>query len=195
MAIIVALPDLSVQYGVLRVFQQALILVAPLLAEATLTLAALLFGGWARGVAVSATIAALASLIGAVPQLTGGYAPQLSLNNSGTYYNDYYLHPAEIDAMAWMSSQLQRKSAVQAEVETDRYTYYLIGKTRAKTTNDIFPTLIEKNAFVFVGYSTVTLDEASVTADGNTVSYRYPTALMNKAKDLIFSSHGAEIYR
>ena len=194
-AIIVALPDLSVQYGVLRAFQQALILLAPLLAEATLTLAALVFGGWARGVAVGATIAALASLIGAIPQLVGGYAPQLSLNDSGTYYNDYYLHPGEVDAMAWMSAQLQNKSAVQAEVETDRYTYYLIGKTRAKTANDIFPTLIEKHAFVFVGYSTVTLDEASVSADGNTVSYRYPTALLTKTKDLIFSSHGARIYR
>jgi hypothetical protein len=48
---------------------------------------------------------------------------------------------------------------------------------------------------VFLGYATVSLDRASVSIDGNTVTYRYPVGLLDTTKDLVFSSNGARIYR
>lgn len=192
---VVLLPDLSVEYGLLRAFQQALIFLAPLVAETTLALVWLVAGRRAGVAAVGIGLIALASLSGVIPQATGGYPPQLNLNNAGTYYNDYYLHPQELNAISWLDGEVRSGSTVQAEIETDRYTSYLVGDAKARTTADVFPTLIEKHAYVFLGYATVTLDRASVSIDGNTVTYRYPTALLNSTKDLVFSSNGARIYR
>jgi uncharacterized membrane protein len=195
LAAVVLLPDLSVEYGLLRAFQQALIFLAPLVAETTLAIAWLVGGRRAGVAAVAVGIVALASLSGVIPQATGGYPPQLNLNNAGTYYNDYYLHPQELDAISWLDGEVRNGSTVQAEIETDRYTSYLVGDAKARTTADVFPTLIEKHAYVFLGYATVTLDKASVSIDGNTVTYRYPIGLLNSTKDLIFSSNGSRIYR
>jgi uncharacterized membrane protein len=192
---VVLLPDLSVEYGLLRAFQQALIFLAPLVAETTLALVWLVAGRRAGVAAVGIGLVALASLSGVIPQATGGYPPQLNLNNAGTYYNDYYLHPQELDAISWLDGQVRSRATVQAEIETDRYTSYLVGDAKARTTADVFPTLIEKHAYVFLGYATVTLDRASVSIDGNTVTYRYPIGLLNSTKDLVFSSNGARIYR
>jgi hypothetical protein len=192
---VVALPDLSVEYGLLRAFQQALIFLAPLVAETTLALVWLVGGRRATAAAVAVGLMALASLSGVIPQVTGGYPPQLNLNNAGTYYNDYYLHPQELGAISWLDGQVQNRTAVQAEIETDRYTSYLVGDAKARTTADVFPTLIEKHAYVFLGYATVTIDRASVSIDGNTVTYRYPIGLLDTTKDLVFASNGARIYR
>ncbi len=63
---------------------------------------------------------------------------------------------------------------MQAEIETDRYTSYLVGDAKARTTADVFPTLIEKHAYVFLGYATVTIDRVSVSIDGNTVTSSLP---------------------
>jgi hypothetical protein len=138
---------------------------------------------------------AFASLTGIIPQLLGGYPAQLSLNNAGVYYNDYYLHPQDESAISWLNNQTHGSSAVQAEIQTDRYTSYLFGAGADRATADIFPTVIQRNAFVFLGYASVTLDQASVSVDGNTVPYRYPTGLLNQTKSIVFATDGSRIYR
>jgi uncharacterized membrane protein len=193
---VLVLPDLSTEYGLLRAFQQALLFLAPVVAEATIALARLVARRRAAGLAIATGVAAFASLTGVIPQLLGSYPPQLSLNNAGVYYNDYYLHPQDENAITWLNSHTRgSSSAVQAEIQTDRYTAYLFGANAGRTTGDIFPTVIQRNAFVFLGYASVTLDQASVSVDGNTVPYRYPTALLNQTKNVIFASDGSRIYR
>jgi hypothetical protein len=43
---------------------------------------------------------------GFIPQLTGGYTPQLSLNNSGFYYDAYYVTDDQKQAASWMCKTL-----------------------------------------------------------------------------------------
>jgi uncharacterized membrane protein len=193
---VVVLPNLSVEYGLLRAFQQALLLLAPLAAEATIAGARLIAFRWAPKVAISFGVVAFASLIGFIPQVLGGYPPTLNLNNDGTYYNDYFLHTQEENGISWLVLHVGSGSAaVQSEIQTDRYTFFLINGTQARTSGDIFPTLIQRHSYVFVGYSTVTRDIASISVNGNTVSYRYPLALLNDHKNLVFASNGSRIYR
>ena len=97
--VLTILPNLSVDYGVLRAFQEALILIAPVLVVGSLTLSA----PWGkrghqewRRRCVSVIFF---STTGLLPQILGGYPPQLSLNNTGTYYDLYYVHPQEVAAV------------------------------------------------------------------------------------------------
>ncbi len=128
LAAVVLLPDLSVEYGLLRAFQQALIFLAPLVAETTLALVWLVFGRRAGMVAVAVGLVTLASLSGVIPQATGGYAPQLNLNNAGTYYNDYYLHPQELNAISWLDGQVAVPGGpCKPRSRPTGYTSYLVG--------------------------------------------------------------------
>jgi uncharacterized membrane protein len=192
---VVVLPNLSTEYGLLRAFQQALILLSPFIAEATITMARVVARRRAGAVAILGGALVFASLSGIIPQLLGGYPAQLSLNNAGVYYNDYYLHPQDESAITWLNDHTQKASDVQAEIQTDRYTAYLFGASSGRTTADIFPTVVQRNAFVFLGYANVTLDQASVSVDGNTVPYRYPTPLLNRTKDIVFATDGSRIYK
>ena len=49
----------------------------------------------------------LFSTVGLMPQLLGGYPAQLNLNNSGDYYDAYYVHDQEIAALNWLGEQLR----------------------------------------------------------------------------------------
>ena len=93
LVVITIVPELSVQYGVLRVFQQELILTAPIIVIGSLTLFRPLGREWGQRAAMVVCLLILISTTGLLPQIIGGYPPQLNLNNSGVYYDLYYTHP------------------------------------------------------------------------------------------------------
>jgi len=61
--------------------------------------------------------------------------------------------------------------------------------------NDIYPTVIRQNAYVFLGFSTVRTGRSTVSSSGDLTTYRYPMALLDDKKDLIYSSGGSRVYR
>ena len=72
----------------------------------------------------SVALVFMVSTIGIMPQVLGGYDAQLNLNNSGVYYNVYYLHPQEVAAIDWLGGQPGTLPVgVQADNTTDRYTF------------------------------------------------------------------------
>lgn len=198
----VLLPRLSVDYGVLRAFQQALFVLAPFLAYGMVVAA----GPLRRRAPIGAAGAGLVfylSLTGVLPQLTGGYPAQLHLNNAGRYYDVYYLHPGEVQGIAWLD-RVAGRTDVQAEIETDRYTLNRVQArlgTRLGTglstrpIDDIYPTLLRRDAYVFLGYATVHKGQATVVYAGDLITYDYPMPVLASAKDLIYTNGSAQIFR
>jgi len=138
------------------------------------------------------------SCSGVLPQVFGGYPAQLNLNNSGQYYNLYYTHPQEITAIEWLQDNVANSpfGTGRPEVEMDTYTFSRVSLyTNITLSNDIFPALLQRNAYVFLGYSNVTTDQATISYNGDIITYKYPIGLLNAEKDLIYSSNGAAIYR
>ena len=102
LAIITLLPRISVDYSVIRLFQQILIITALPIALA----AGYIGGGFKRfGRYTSPAIFALIflTLSGFVPQALGGFRPQLSLNNAGAYYDFFYTHKSDVLASNWLA--------------------------------------------------------------------------------------------
>ncbi|MGW5607097.1 hypothetical protein ACWEWI_13545 [Streptomyces sp. NPDC003753] len=196
-ALLTVLPQLSVDYGVLRAFQQGLFFFAPFVAGASLWLFR-----WARRWAVPAAcvlaLGLLLDLTGVVPKVLGGYPAQLHLANSGQYYDIYYVHPEERTAIRWVQSRAtdRQRADVQSEVQTDRYTFSrLQSLIRGRAQNDIFPVLVGSHTYVFLGTTTVTKDEATTFYRGDLMTYRYPIGLLDVTKNKLYSNGGAEIYR
>ena len=192
------LPGLSVNYGVLRVFQQALIIVAPILVIGSIALFRPLGRTWARRAATVLALIFLVSTIGVLPQVLGGYPAQLNLNNSGEYYDDYYVHPQELEATQWLNGDLRDlQVAVQATTFTipNYIKEPLFSYESPPPITDIFPTLIQKSSWVMLEYSTVKTDIATVPINGDLIEYRYPTGVLNQNKDLVYDNGGTVIYK
>ncbi len=113
------LPQLSVDYGILRLFQQELIILALPSVVGMLTL--LKFAPRLQIPVASGIIAFLfLHLSGFIPQITGGYQPQLALNNAGFYYDAYYISDGEKRGASWLNNnrQLNVPVAMDAYAQT-----------------------------------------------------------------------------
>ena len=195
-AVQVVLPVVSVDYGILRAFQQALIILAPFVAIGTVSVFQWLGDRWSLAVSSAVVVLLFLSLSGVMPQALGGYPPQLNLNNAGLYYDLYYVQPQEVQAIQWLRSQGVQPGQVQAEVETDRYTFdRLQSLTNGSATADIWPSIVMRNDYVFLGAQTVQKGQSAIAYDGDIVLYKYPVGLLDREKNLIYASSGAWIYR
>jgi uncharacterized membrane protein len=194
---VTVLPGLSVSYGVLRTFEQALIVVAPFLVVGSLAVFKFLGRVWSLRAASVLAIVFFVSTIGVMPQLLGGYPAQLNLNNSGVYYNDYYTHPQEVEAVQWLGTQPGTiPTGVQAENYTDRYYFSSSNDINPEQTiTDVYPTLIRKPTWVILGFSTVHTGIAAAAISGDLIDYRYPMSVLNQNKDLVYDNGGTLIYK
>ena len=202
------MPFLTVNYGVLRTFTQALFWLAPLVALGSIQPLRFLGRSASSTFGLASGIAYFASLTGVISQMLGGYAPQLHLNNSGQYYDLYYSHPEEISAIQWLQartpagateqvqSDIHHEDLVRSNMSPDRY---LSGRNwdynKIQTTKDIFPLLIRKDAYVFLGYAVVHKNEVTFLYSGDLVTYQYPIGFLDNNKSLLYSSDGVRIYR
>jgi uncharacterized membrane protein len=193
----VILPQLSVDYGVLRAFQQALIMLAPFLAAGVMTSLAWL-RGWGNRAAGGFALVYLASLVGVIPQATGGYPAQLHLNNSGPYYDMYYVRPQEVAAITWLTASNSRVRGTRepAEVDSDGYTANrLLNFGLPASTADIYPTLLRTDSYVLLGVSTADDGRSVISYEGDQITYIYPMGLLRQTKNRLYDNGSAEVYR
>jgi uncharacterized membrane protein len=197
LGLITVLPQLSVEYGVLRAFQEALIMIAPLLVIGSLTLFSPLGEVWRVRAATVVCLGFFFSTIGLMPQLLGGYPPQLNLNNSGQYYNDYYVHPQELAAVSWLADKPGvSPHGLQASVPPDRFNFFAPSDVTGKQfVIPVFPTLIERKTWLLLDYATVRTQVATADIDSDLINYHFPMALVENNKNLVYNNGGAEIFK
>ena len=191
-----AVPFLSEAYGLLRAFQQALMLLGMYLVAGTFAVARI-FRRWRRvSLAIPVVIALgfFLSSTGVLSELLGGYPAQLHLHNSGTYYGEYYMHEQELTADNWLVENVVHKDP-HASVQTDLDTAIRLDSvTGYQAQNDITPAQIETYSYVLLGYNDTVNRQTFVSFDGNTIAYKYPVQFLDNNKSLIYNNGSAEIY-
>jgi uncharacterized membrane protein len=192
----IALPYLSVAYGVLRAFQQTLMVLGLFLVAGTYALSSLVKYKLVRhGVPLLVAVLFFYVSTGTVSQLLGGYLPQLNLDNSGQYYDIYYLHKSEVVESAWLQ-RLLKQPGRPADVQTDLFTATRLNAlTGISPEEDITPGVVEQGSYVVVGYTAATKGQVTVPYNGNLITYKYPLKFLDQTKNLIYSNGGAEVYR
>lgn len=193
-ALLTVVPQLSVDYSVLRAFQQGLFFFAPFIAAGTLWVVRFA-GRRAVPIACALVLGLFLDLTGVVPQLLGGYPAQLQLNNAGQYYDIYY--PTTEERLA--AYRLEQDIADQKPVPVVQAESYTFGRLQTLITGpaigDVFPTELGTNPYVLLGSTTVRSGEVTFSYQGDLVTYRYPKGLLDSTKNEIYSSEGAEIYK
>jgi hypothetical protein len=196
-AVMTVAPGLSVEYGLLRAFQEALILVAPLIAVGSLTVFRFLGEVWSLRAAAAVSLGVFFSTTGLMPQLLGGYPPQLSLNAEGIYYDLYYVQPQEVAAVGWLAHQPGvLPDGLQTSYSPDRFYFTRPGSvTGQQLVTEIYPTLVRRGTWVLLGEATARRGTNSVFYNGDLLTYSYPMAFLQEIKNRVYDSGGTEIYR
>ncbi len=189
-------PNLSTDYGSLRAFQEALIVIAPVLVEGSLAFFRPFGDRWSLRLASGIAVLIFISTTGLMPQLLGGYAPQLSLNNSGDYYDQYYIHPQESAAVAWLA---QKPGVLPDGLQAAQPTAFAFTSpsdvTGDQVVSGIYPLLIQSSSWVVLNYAVVHDDRAIVDVGNDAISYKYPMGILQTNKNLVYNNGGSEIYR
>ena len=178
---------LSLDYGVLRMFQQLLfILSLPIVLGIN---SVFFFVKEQKRIFCTCilVIFLFLNLTGFVSHLTGDYYPQMWLDNSGLYYDAYYVHRSDIAAIAWLSANNINHDPVEADIENiDIEKVY--GHMNAL--NEIFPSVIRKNAYVIMQTSST-----RVVVGPYVLIYNSPLPFLNDNKNRIYSNGGNNIYK
>lgn len=196
LALQVVLPYLSVAYGLLRAFQQSLMITGLFIVVGTYALCIRFKSRRLKhGIPAALAIAFFLTSTGVVSQLLGGYQPLLHLGNSGQYYDAYYLHSSEVVESSWLQNLIKAKGG-QADIQSDLYTAIRLNSlTGLNVSEDITPGVVEQDAYVVLGYTATTKGQVSVSYNSNFVTYTYPLQFLNQNKNLIYDNGGAQVYR
>ncbi|MFM2340105.1 MAG: hypothetical protein RLZZ360_741 [Candidatus Parcubacteria bacterium] len=198
LAAMVVIPVLSVEYGVLRAFQQSLFLTAPYAVMGILSVFFLLSDRVAKILTTTFVVVFFLTSTGSITQTTGGYKALLHLNDSGPYYDYYYIHDSEVKGLSWLNEQAEKSenSNFQSEVQTDRHVSKKVNeRSKIGAVNEIFPSLTRRDSFVFLGYANVTRGNATIFHNGTNLNFVYPRELIDIYKNKVYDSEGVIIYR
>lgn len=185
----ILLPFISLEYGLLRVFQQLLfILSLPLV----LAIDSVLFFLKEQKRLIFTGIIAIfffLDLTGFIPHLTGDYYPQMTLDNSGLYYDVYYVQQSDTLAIVWLSKNNVNNEPVETDLEnTDKLLNY---GNRRDVLPASFPSTVRKNTYVYLKVSI-----PRIVVFGNyTFIINSDKSFLDDNKNLVYSNGKDNVYR
>ncbi len=185
--LITVLPALSLEYGVLRMFQQFLFMFS---LPIVLGLSSILFFVKEQKRILFTGIIVIfffLNLTGFISHITGDYYPQMTLDNAGLYYDAYYVDKSEVVAIIWLSEHDVDYGPVQSASANGKQ---LLAYGNITSVNDILPAVIQKNAYVFIKVSTST----QVTFDKSTLIFESSKSFLDDNKNLIYANGEYNIY-
>ncbi len=192
LTLLVVLPVLSINYGILRAFHQALIfLILPMM----LLIAWAGRYMWGRlRTAIAAVGFALLFLTfsGVFAQMLGGVGPSLSMNNRGLYYGLYYSPAADSRAFKWLKEHVPHGSDVRAAnfnrafMHDPNYPFSGIG---------VLPSQISADTFVYLDPAQVQRQKLYANYESSPLIIAFPLEYYDRAKDQIYSTTSTRVYR
>jgi len=192
LALLVVLPVLSINYGVLRAFQQALILlVIPMLVlVASLTRR---LPGWSRNaLAIMITVFLFLLFNGLFAQILGGTSPSLSLNNQGLYFGLYYATEADARAFAWLKTNVSPTSDVRAENFNKAFMH---DPSYPFSASGILPFQVTPGTYVYVDPNQVLGQKLYTHYSDEALIMTFPLGYYFIAKNQVYSTTSTGIYR
>ncbi|MGW4945528.1 hypothetical protein ACWEOZ_28515 [Actinoplanes sp. NPDC004185] len=191
LAATVVLPELSLNYGLLRLFQQFLILLAPMVVILLTTA----LGGFRRRLpaagAAAVVTACFVSTSGLLPQFLGGYPPQLNLNNAGAYYRAWYASAEDVTTASWLDASVPAGAVVAADSAD---TALLRASTRFDPREGVAPGIVPAGAYLRVDADGDGRAQTVLVADDRILTISFPLQCVAAGRPLLYARDGHLVY-
>jgi energy-converting hydrogenase Eha subunit A len=194
------LPDLAADYGAERSFLFSLILTAPMLAVGSAQIFSFFGQRWKILGGTFIALAIFVSTIGLMPQLTGGYASQLTLNANSQYADTFYVRPQDVAAAAWLSHypDVINRHGYDINAPFSAVRFAFTSPTTIpymRDIGDIYPTVVLATGWTILDYSITHGDAATAFVGVTAIDYKYPIGLLATTKNLVYNNGATEIYK
>jgi len=181
------LPRLATDYTITRLMQQTLILTALPIIIAGEFIFIFLRRFKLPAVALVFIILFLHSS-GLIPQLTGGYRPQLALNNAGFYYDFFYTHGSDILASKWLANNRDKNMLIFVDTTSGKPSLdYPVYKGLLNKPGQISNT----SGYLYLDYTNVQHGVYRI-ALGDLIEYSDPLPTLQR--NLLYSNQESHIY-
>jgi hypothetical protein len=191
LAATVVLPRLSLSYGLLRLFQQSLIVLAPLIVLALGTVLSTAGRTRARVATAAVVTACFVSTSGLLPQVIGGYQPQLNLNNAGPYYRAWYAAADDVALAAWTGATLPPGTGLAADTAQ---TALLRATTRIDPHEGVAPGIVDLGDYLVVGVVRPDTVQSVAVADDRILVFTFPLRCVAVGRPLLYSRDDHRVY-
>lgn len=194
--LVVVVPSLSVEYGVLRAFLQAMLVLAPVAAVGLWWVLRRL-GRAGTGWLLAVPVVLVLVLTSAGPAILGGGPAKLSLHNAGLYHDRYIVADSDVVA-ARRLAEAPDDSGDMVKVLTSRHQAIRVATAGVPPTevhDRTFPTLLSVGSYVFADAGMVTRRQETVFYSGDRITYRYPLGNLDRLLDLVYSAGDSRVYR
>lgn len=183
LGLIVTVPNLSVDYGVLRAFQQTLLVVAPVMA----------MGLWflLRKPVLTAVVPVALLLV------LAGTQQRIALENAGTYFDRFYVTDSAMQGIEWLG-RTDRADTENERIIANRNVnvrLLALSDNRAPVSDRLFPTMLSRDGYVFVDGQILDQGESTVFWTGDLLTYTYPVDVLDRRLDLLYDAPQARVYR
>jgi len=186
LTLITVLPEISVDYSVTRLFQQTLVITS--IAILTGLEFLLSFMKRYRLYAMSIFFAVLfLELSGFLPQTLGGYVAQLSLNNSGQYYDLYYVQPGEQLSSTWLLENRNGQSVAADMYAGIRFPGYPFEKAYL-----LDPAHAPNAQYLYQDYASTHQGLYAEYINGDVIEYSYQSPITKN--NLVYDNQSSRIY-
>ena len=192
LALLTLLPVVSVNYGILRAFQQSLIfLIIPIV----LFLAVL--GRRLRpkikiGLVMTSMVFLFYLFTGVFAQLLGGSSPSFSMNNQGLYYGLYYSPAVDRKAFEWLRHQIPKKGDVRA---ANFNRAFMHDPDYPFNRSGILPSQIRSTSFIYADEAQVKTQRFYTYYDSSPLIMSFPLEYYDVTKNIIYSTTSTRVYR
>lgn len=183
------LPALAMDYSIIRLLLQALIItgLSVIMASEFLFFFLKRFKIYA---AAGFFVVLFLHSSGFVPQLLGEFPPQLSLNNAGLYYDFFYSHQSDVLATQWLAANRDKKLTIFVDTNSAspllQYHVYsgLINNPKGKTPSNSSGYVYQDFTNVTKGVYRVILNDIDEYTDPGTTANR----------NLVYTNQFSRIY-
>jgi uncharacterized membrane protein len=189
----VLLPS-AINYGLLRLLQQSLMMLAPAIVLALYQIFKWLKFSptWRLRTTAALLLGFFAVNSGLLPAITGGYKPDLATANGGFYYAAYYTHADEIAGYQWLGQNAPKGSVVNADEFARRK---MITYDGIYARASLAPAAISQDAYVYLSYGDTVFNQVPFYYNGQLLYEQPPTKFLDDNKNLLYSNGGVEIYK
>ena len=134
---------------------------------------------------------------GALPMMLGGNEPRLALGSSGTYYDRFYTSDAEEQAIDWLARHRRRhRLPVQGHLEPQRAGEDAGGdRQRGSRRRPALPDAADPRRLRLRRPADPSAGRSTIFYTGDLITYRYPTQVLDRRMNLVYSAPDTRIYR
>ena len=193
---IMILPLASIEYNLLRTYQQVLIILS-----LPAVLGCSIIFKFLKKENIKVILISFIFIIyflfccGFISQIIGDSEASINLNNFGIYYDKYYTHDSEVKSAQWLSNNYDKKDLICVDDSTSSKLKTFSNIKDGQFFYYIIPSIMDKDSYVYLSYTNTIKKIIIQSYRGRIIEYNFPTQFLNDNKNKIYNNGGSEIFK